>query len=188
MQKQVSLITNKLTFIFSHLSLWGKMAIFSLCVCFISLVSPWFQVWNNTSSISTNSFSSILWGIWFFLSALLLFNMFQILSLKKKKFIQNMTGIFFSKASITFLTSLIVFFSSIHIHILIKWLNYFNVDILYSTGIVLCITSSFLLFFSSFILKKEENKSMSWSYIWDISPHNNVPQADVTENNMKLPI
>jgi len=172
------------------MSLGSKLALFALTICLISLFFPWFQIGDSQLSLSqsNNSFSPVIWNIGYFYLLLVLFNSFHILSIKKRKQLRNISGMYVSNMQLSFITSLIIFFSCIHIYLLIWGLNFFSSDITHWNGLILCVTGTLLLWISVYFLKDEEKKNLSWSYIHhskDTLPEQKKHDSD---NNMKLPV
>jgi hypothetical protein len=189
-QKYFLKIRDKIHFILSHMSLGSKFALFALSICFISLFFSWFEVSDIQIPIwvTNNSFSSLIWNIWYFYLFLILFNSFHILSIKKRKQLRNISGMYISNTQLSCITSLIIFFSCIHIYLLIWGLNFFSSNITHWNGLILCITGALLLGISVYFLKNEEKKSLSGTYIHHSKDSFPMQKDQQSETNMKLPV
>lgn len=191
LRKYIKKTNDKILFIVSHLSLWGKLALFGLWLCFISLFFPWFTVWleNNANDyISSSAFSSLIWYIGYLYLATIVTNIFYVLSIKNKAKIRYVSWVNISTSHIIVLTSLCFIISAIHVFFLIWGMRFFRSEIFHQQGLILFLTGSIIVFIAGKILKNEEIKNISGSYSYSWKIKEIETEKIHTEENMKLPI
>lgn len=179
-------LKSKVDMSLGHLSTGNKVSLFALLLIFISLWMSW--VYLSEDQLQKNSFSTLLGYNGYFISLLLWFVAFQIVSIKRKHKLQYISGFSFQNSHIIFFAAFLVFTSCIQSYFHIGSLSVFTSNIEYQNGIILCMTGSIILFVSSLIVSKEEKKELSGSYIFINKNNPELGSRKSKEENMTLPI
>lgn len=192
---QKKLLSMKQIFIFktSHISLWWKIALFWVSICFISLFFPWvsspgiiISSW-ETQIDSFIGFSKLLGRVWFFIFLALIIVLFSIFSIRQKEKFRYFSMVQISDHMCVLMSSIFIFLLSIQSFLLIWWLQIFASNISHGKWIILSITWAMIMFFSSFIIQQEYRKNIKWSYVSDAESKRITLINEEKKNNMKLP-
>ena len=173
-------IKNLFKFKINNFNIYKKAILIASITWIISLFISWFSVWIE-DKINYNWFNNITFLNSFLIIILFILELFFLISSNKKEYIKLITKInlkdwkiFVSINSIIFLLSLISLFN-------IYWLNTFYSNIIIWKWIILLISTSVILIFSSLKLKNETNIEQ---IIINESKNTKINE----DNNMKLPI
>jgi len=181
----------------SSLQVWGKISLFGIFICCVSLFFPWvIFTWNSDidqisrSVESATSFSALVWNSWFFITLSLGISLFSLFSYTTKKKIHSLTTLSYKVHTILILISCIILYTSIHSLLMIGWLQTFASNIIYGKWIILCITGSFILLIWGLKLRKDIKNNTAGIYINDTKDIHSTPineKNDEVKDNMKLP-
>ena len=192
-QKKILKLQEKIIFKTSHIGTWWKLALFWVILCFFSLFISWGGAfWNivdseNIENFSFNSFSSVMWFIWYFILIWLALVSFAICSIKKKQKLKYFSLIEVRDYSSSITTAIVIFFASLHSFFITKWLQLFSSNITHSQGIILCMTGSIIIFLWGIAIRSEYRMNTKWSYINDTGRVPQEAQYKEKKDNMKLP-
>lgn len=176
---------------YNELSIGTKISLFWILVCTISLFLPWVESLDGISvlpswNMSENAFSIFAWRTWFFLIALFLFVVFNMVSRKRKERFKYFSLVDAPESIMVLFTSIVVMLMSIQYFFLVWWYQIMSQNIIYGRGIILSTTWSLLLFLWYYFLKKSRKKQNSWSFWFENSEAPFQKHAH-DPDNMKLP-
>lgn len=192
-QKRIFRLQEKIIFKTSHISTGGKLALFWVLICFISLFISWgWAFWNivdseNIENFSFNSFSIVMGYVWYFILFWLTLVSFAICSIKKKQKLKYFSLIELRDYSCSIITALMIFLAALHSFFATKWLQLFSSNITYSQWIILCMTGSIILFAWGIVIRSEYRMNIKWSYINGTSRVPQESEFKEKKDNMKLP-
>lgn len=181
-------IRKKIVFILSHLSFWGKFALFSLILLGCSFFLPWFYISQDDFPLAVNGFSAHIWYPAYFMFPLIIFNIFQLVSISQKKKFQYRSGLRFIPSKSILSSALIFLVFELHIYFLILSMRIFSSSIMHQKWIILAFTSTIMLFVAYMFLKKDDEENISWSFFHNQWASSQQSGQERTEENMKLPI
>jgi len=193
LQKLLLHLRENIIFKTSHISLWGKITLFWVFLCMISLFINWgWTFWNiidarNVENIHFNSFSLVMWYIWYFIFIWLLIISFAICSIKKKQKFKYLSLIEIRDYSSAIIIALMIFLSTLHSYFLTKWLQLFSSNISHWNWVILCMTGAIIIFIWGVWIRWEHRSNIKWSYINNTSKYSWEKDISETKNNMKLP-
>jgi hypothetical protein len=193
LQKRILKLQEKIIFKTSHISSWGKLALFWVLLCLWSLfISWWGAFWNivdaeNIENYSFNSFSSVMWFIGYFILLWLILVTFSISSIKKKQKLKYLSLIEMRDYSCSILTAIVIFLAALHSFFITIWLQLFSSNITHSRWIILCMTGSIIIFIWGIVIRSEYRMNIKWSYISDTGRIPLETGTKETKDNMKLP-
>lgn len=192
-QRYVHFSRKHLSFKAAHITIWGKIALFGIFICCISLFFPWVSSFDGISDWwpsrlkSFLSFSILLGYIWFFILIALIVSIFAIFSIQRKEKLHFFTHIQLSDHNSWILSAVFIFLMCFHSFFLIRGLQIFSANVLYWEWIILCITGSIIMFIWSIMMKKEYRKNLRWSYSSEAHIQDQNELIDQGQDNMKLP-
>jgi len=192
-QKKIQSLQEKIIFKTSHISTWGKLSLFWVFICFVSLFISWgWSFWNTISSENVkiydfSSFSPIMWYIGFFILSWISLAAFSISSIQKKQKFKYFSLLELRDYSCTIIVGLIVFLWTLHSFFIIIWLKIFSSNITHSNGIILCMTWSIIMIIWGIVIRKEYRMNIKWSYINDSERSPHFSEHKDKKGNMKLP-
>lgn len=192
-QKYIQETQNAIKFKTSHISTWWKIVLIGSLVTFFSLFIPWISPLDTVISCgysdipTSNSFSKLLWWVWFFIIIILAIISFSLFSIQRKEKLHFFSHIRLPDMISALLGSILIFILTFHSFFIISWLQFFSVNILYWKGLILCITWSIVIGIWALIMKKEYRKNIKWSYISEVKKTENLVMESEEKHNMKFP-
>ncbi len=192
-QKYLQTGQEKLKFSLAHITLWGKITIFWIIVCFISLFLPWISsvgviVSTQESSISSfSSVSSLVGYSGIFIFATLALMVFWLFSIHKKQKFYALSLIHISAQAVCFWGAIFIMVLCLHSFFVINGLQFFSGNIVYGSGLILCMTGAIIICGGAVQILKENKKNSKWSYVSEIDANEFQKHKREEKSNMKLP-
>lgn len=165
-----------------NLTLSKQIVLLWSIVWLISLFVPW--IVDEEKMKTWNSFYSLTWNIWFLLIIILILTIFVSISTSHKEKIKLYSDLSFKNHFIIITSWIFIISFSIITLSFVNWLNTFFENIVYWKGVILSLTSWFIILIWWFLIRKEYYSDSSEIILNKLNQNREIIKE---KDNMKLP-
>lgn len=191
LQIELKKVYTKIWYKYLEINTWAKVSLFWSLIIWFSLFLPWIQSLDGVTKLHSdrmyeNAFTQHTWYIGYFITALIGFVIFSIISNKRKERLKYFSLLDIPESILIFFTASLLLVFNTHYFFIIWWFQIYNNNIIHGSGFILCYTWSLILIIWCILMRywrKVNNTTIVWYESYDVY----FEKKEAEAKNMKLP-